>query len=1349
MSITSIQSFQEFVKLERVGQSVGGSTQEILTIPTIKGNDLKKTLFKSIYVHGQVTKMPVKWLLDTGASCSVISSSIPGVKKLKLEEVKNCPRGADGRPLDCLGKAKVPIRVGPKTVDAAELYVVNDLPAIAILGVDILQSMGHKITIDWKERKLQLDDDTIIDIDAKWNNSKSSVKVYVAEDVTVCDGKENIIWAVGEEITTVENDTRLFEPYPAENLKQGLLAGRCVVKLNKQNRFPIRLIGVENGGMLNAGTCIGELNEVDRIINNVGCTTEPDLTTNKEMSQDSWKINETECKAEDVEELKDLLQEFDDIFARQDSELGELGKEFSFELKTLSDSPIYCKPRRVPHFLRTEIQEQVRKMKANNIIRPSNSPWASPVLLVKKPNGSYRFACDYRTLNKNCESDAYPIGELTAAQNTLLGAKYFSTLDLRCGYHQVPMTAEASRKSAFITQDGLYEFLRMPYGLKNAPAHFTRLMNRVLSGLIWKICLVYLDDIIIWGRTPQEHLRNLKSVFERLRKAGLTLRPDKCSFMSPQVRYLGHLITQNGYKPDPEKVAAMKHLKSPEDVNGVKRVVGMFSFYRKFIPNMAVVCKPVTDLLKKNTKFAWSTECEMAFRKIIEILCTCTTLAFPNFEEKFILTTDASKLGLGAVLSQCINGEEVPIAFSSRVLRGAEANWSARELETLGIVWAVEYFREYLYGKQFKLNTDHHSLQWLLKLKNPQGKMARWVEKLAEYDMEISYLPGCKNVVADVLSRHINQNPENTAEEYEKDAVCNILEENMIEKDVLLAAQKSDEVMKKIRMFKRTGHKPDIKTFPKEYMSKLEYCFIDNKDDLLKIKFVKNRKTLNQVLVPEAIIPQVLELCHDKMGHFGTEKTFHKVQKYFYFEQVYSSTKKWCETCEICNRRKGGSKNTVIRERERVTAPWQIMDLDLMGPLPKTDRGNKYIVGCIDRFSKFLFTAAVPDKRAETIAKEILKVNYRVGFVEKVHADNGKEFDNKIFEQALGICKIQQSSSLPYTPHQNGLIERSWRSLTDRLGMLLDTTGTDWDLKLDLATLQCNTSLQSSIKETPFFVSHGRQAHFGTIFKTGEDVSIDDYTAGLKNVMPGVFKQIIKKEDAVMRKRTTQSERKCKKRSYQEGDLVWYKRNVRKTKFEPKWEGPYTILKILSEVTVRLKQVGKRKRILCHISKLKPCQQRETVLESISSYFKGNPIKNTNTHEKKARKEGRVEAELKTEETLEYTSDDSDSEISDTEEEEEETSQPNSREMQHRHPEIILTPQQHPGAEPVRSNRNNDEIVRGGPTITDTGRVSRPPQRYGCASTEERLMRVETPLGCSPLTDCNCNFVIKRSLCRY
>ena len=459
--------------------------------------------------------------------------------------------------------------------------------------------------------------------------------------------------------------------------------------------------------------------------------------------------------------LMEVLRQNEHLFAPTDLDLGETHL-MEFGIETGDHPPIKQKAYSTPWSQKDVIREYVDSMLQAGVIVPSASPWASPILLVDKPKDTkragkpiYRFCVDFRRLNSITKKNSHPLPNITEVIDGLGGAKIFSSLDLKSGYWQIPLKKEDMEKTAFTTGDALYEFTRVPFGLANAPSAFANLIGAVLHGLQYKFCLAYLDDIIIYSSTIEEHLEHLQIVFKRLEEAGLKLKPTKCSYLCKQLDFLGHVISANGVSVCPDKVKAIAELETPVNVKNVRAFLGMCSYYRKYIRDMGTIAKPLTELTKKNQKFEWTEKCQEAFETLKHALATAPVLAYPNRSEDhpFVLYTDGSLTAIGAILAQQDpEGNERVIQYFSSVLPESMKNYSISEIECYAIVRALTKFRTYLMGRRFKCYTDHSPLVTIQKTKLNNRRIQRWAAALTEFDMEIIYKPG-KVQKADFLSR--------------------------------------------------------------------------------------------------------------------------------------------------------------------------------------------------------------------------------------------------------------------------------------------------------------------------------------------------------------------------------------------------------------------------------------------------------------------------------------------------------------------------------------------------------------------------------------------------------------------
>jgi hypothetical protein len=403
---------------------------------------------------------------------------------------------------------------------------------------------------------------------------------------------------------------------------------------------------------------------------------------------------------------------------------------------------------------RNFIEGEIQRMLQEGLIERSIGPWAAPVVLVRKKNGKLRFCVDYRELNSITTKDAYPLPRIDDMLDSFGKAQWFTSLDLASGYWQVEMEPADRPKTAFITQFGTYQFKVMPFGLCNAPATFQRLMDEVLRGYLWKFVMVYLDDVIIYSDTFEQHLEHLRDIFDRLEEAGLKLNPDKCSFVKEELEFLGHIVSNKGIRTDPAKIQKVKDFPTPMNITQLRGFLGLASYYRRFVPGFSRIATPLNKLLKKGVAYNWNKEQRFAFEQLKHALITSPILIFPNFEKQFVLLTDASTFGLGAILSQLDeDGNDRVIAYASRTCNKAESNYSATELECLAVIWAVKHFHAYIYGQRFKLVTDHAALCHLFNTATPIGRLARWVMKLQMYDFETTHRSGRKHLNVDSLSR--------------------------------------------------------------------------------------------------------------------------------------------------------------------------------------------------------------------------------------------------------------------------------------------------------------------------------------------------------------------------------------------------------------------------------------------------------------------------------------------------------------------------------------------------------------------------------------------------------------------
>ena len=574
----------------------------------------------------------------------------------------------------------------------------------------------------------------------------------------------------------------LIECKEVHSLQRGLAVGRACVKFDDTGNIPVQIANFSDRDIfLKPRTTIGCIENV-AVEPRVGlcfdsehevCVTEitHSAGTDEVITNLLSRMDISDVDDEQHECIRKLIAKHCDIFSRDEDDLGYCD-QIEHRIRTTSDVPIKVPHRKIPPQHWSEVREYLQKSLDRDIIKPSSSPYAAPVVLVRKKDGTLRLCVDYRSLNARTHKDAYPLPRIEEALEVMKGSKYFASLDLAHGFNQIPMAAADMEKTAFrVGTGGLYEYTRMPFGLCNAPATFMRLMDRVFGDQNFQTLLIYLDDILIFGRTFEETAERLDMVLTRLEQYNLKVKPEKCQLFHQRLRYLGHVVAENGIAPDPEKTRTVEEWTTPQSETELRQFLGLASYYRRFVPGFAKIAAPMHALLggtdKKKPKrrnnmgpsFAdgWNESCDTAFSELKQRLVSAPVLGYPDFTKPFILETDASLQGLGAVLSQRQENGVVVLSYASRGLRESEKNmqnYSSIKLELLALYWAITVkFRDTLIGAVFTVFTDNNPLSYIQSTVKLGATEMRWVAELALFNFTIHYRSGKHNGNADALSR--------------------------------------------------------------------------------------------------------------------------------------------------------------------------------------------------------------------------------------------------------------------------------------------------------------------------------------------------------------------------------------------------------------------------------------------------------------------------------------------------------------------------------------------------------------------------------------------------------------------
>ena len=780
--------------------------------------------------------------------------------------------------------------------------------------------------------------------------------------------------------------------------------------------------------------------------------------------------------------VRNMLKEEHSIFSVSENDIGDVNSH-EMEINLNDSTPVQEIYNSIARPLYDELKHYIEDLLNKQWIIHSKSAYSSPVVAVRKKDGSLRLCCDYRKLNNKTIPDRHPLPRIQNIIDNLGGNTYFSLLDQSKAYHQLKIDPKSRKYTAFITPWGFYEWVRIPFGLMNAPACFQRFMEHCLEGMRDDFVVPYLDDLLIYSANFDDHLDHLRQVFQRLKKHGVKIKASKCQLFRREVSYLGRLISPSGYSSDPKNISAVstKIKKSPANITELRSLLGLVGYFRRSIPNFSRIANPLFALLKDNPVKAsrkplnWTQLHQEAIDMLLNHLTRPPLLAYSDFKKEFILHTDASGKGLGCALYQIQDGELRVLGYGSRTLVGAEEKYHSSKLEFLSLKWALcDHFKDYLYyADHFNIYTDYNPLTYLKTSCKVNATGQRWINELSNFNFTVHYKPGTQNVVADSLSRlpiedkidlshyegvcsvaevraifdgAVNQNKDGESWIAAVNSISTTIEE--MESQLLYEAgsnpcfvsirdiareQQKEYWIRRVVDIKKSNLPPEEHTKmkePREVRSALRD--IENFEvDTTGILY-RHSGSIRQLVLPQKLKPLVYSELHVKMGHLGVERTVQLAKERFYWPKMADDIKHFItKLCSCVRQKKPHIQHSAPLHTITSSAPLELIGIDFLH-LDPCSGGYEYLLVITDHFSRYTQVYATTNKSAKTAADRLYNdFMMRYGMPGQILSDQDKEFDNKLFHQLSTLCGIKKLRTTSYHPQANGQTERMNQTLID------------------------------------------------------------------------------------------------------------------------------------------------------------------------------------------------------------------------------------------------------------------------------------------------------------------------------
>lgn len=828
-------------------------------------------------------------------------------------------------------------------------------------------------------------------------------------------------------------------------------------------------------------------------------------------------------------EIEVPLKYAEDIHRRIQNYVPIKTKRCPIEMNILlnDEVPVYTAPRRLPMTEKQVVKQQVETWLNEGVIRYSNSPYCSRVVVVKKKNGSHRVCIDFRKLNIKTIRDSFPFPLIDVVLDNLSDATVFTTLDLKNGYFHVPVAETSKKYTAFVTDDGLFEFNFTPFGLKNAGAVFVRYIQIIFRELVSKKILeVYVDDLIIWAETEEENLRKLDMVLKVAADFNLIFNWPKCRFLQRKVEFLGHVIEKGTVRPSLEKTKAIENFPEPKRVKDIQAFLGLSGFFRRFINGYSLMARPLTDLTRKETKFVFGAPQRQAFTALKNALTNNPLLALYRQDATTEIHTDACQLGIGAVLMQeDNNGKMHPIFYYSKKNSPAEEKMHSYILEVYAVYKACEKFRVYLLGKKFKVVTDCIAFRQTVSKTDLPSSVSRWIMYLQDFDYFVEHRPGKRMTHVDTLSRY---------------PVVYAVQPELLTR--LRKNQEGDDFIKSI----------------KEILKQKAYDNFLVKGELL----FKEEKGYELLVVPRTMEKEIIKLKHEQ-GHFGVAKTFALISQEFYIPRLRQKIQSCIDSCVKCilANRKCGKQEGYIEQLDKGEKPLDTLHLDHIGPIDITQKQYKYILTAIDGFSKYTWIFPTKTVAADETLRRLKEQQQVFGNPRRIITDRGSAFTSEVFKSYCRDENIEHILITTGMPRSNGQAERANRVILEVLKRLSAASPEKWYKFVGSVQIAINSTYHRSINRTPFEVL------FGVPIRKKEDLEIreliqqeftNNFCDNREQIRLDVRQQI---EKIQAENKITFNKKRKIPQEYAIGDIVAIKRTqfVTGNKLASLFLGPYEV----------------------------------------------------------------------------------------------------------------------------------------------------------------------------------------------